>query len=193
MVIRVKKGVAALLLLALIVLGIIGIKFTADHFYRQAYPKNFQTQVQTYADKYQVDPYFIWAVIKTESGFRPDATSQVGARGLMQLMEDTFHWVDSKIPDGGASYDDMYQPDENIRYGTYLLSYLYREFGRYDTAAAAYHAGRTAVSKWLRDTSYSSDGSRLDQIPSEDTGHYVSKVMKTYEIYQKLYANEKIQ
>lgn len=188
MVIRAKRAVAVLALLILAAAGIFGVKYAADYFYRRSYPLGYEELVRKYAAEYEIDPHFVWAVIKTESNFKPDATSNVGARGLMQIMEDTFHWIDTKLPDSGDTYDDMYTPEENIRYGAYLLSYLYREFGSYDTVAAAYHAGRTAVGKWLRDGRYSADGRTLDEIPIGDTDHYVGKVMRCFEMYQKLYA-----
>ncbi len=191
MVINAKRLAAILLLALLVIGGFFGIRYALDHFYRQNYPRGYEEAVVKYADEYGIDPNFIWAIIKTESDFRPDATSNVGARGLMQIMEDTFLWVEGKLPDGKISdYDQMYSPEKNIQYGAYLLAYLYREFGGYDTAAAAYHAGRTAVGKWLKDSRYSSDGVSLDSIPSKDTGHYVSKVMKAYTMYCKLYGAE---
>ncbi len=190
MIIRVRQGAVLLLLGLLAAGGVFGLRKAADFFYRQSYPREYEHYVREYARAYGVDENFVFAVIRTESGFRPQATSNVGARGLMQLMEDTFHWVDTKLPPEAArsSYDDMYAPEDNIRYGTFLLSYLYREFGSYETAAAAYHAGRTAVRGWLGDTSCSRDGVRLDAIPSGDTRHYVGKVMDAYQIYTQLYS-----
>jgi len=168
--------------------GILGVGRAASALYKQSYPRGYEELVRKYAAEYGVDPYFVWAVIKTESDFKPDACSNVGARGLMQIMEDTYLWVDGKLPAAdSSSYDDMYMPEENIRYGTFLLGYLYREFGSLETAAAAYHAGRTAVRKWLSDRNLSPDGVRLSSIPIDDTEHYVQKVMRAYGVYQRLY------
>ena len=56
-----------------------------------------------------------YAFIRTESGFDPAATSSVEARGLMQMTEETFIWLRSKIaPDEGLTFDELYDPDVSI-------------------------------------------------------------------------------
>lgn len=191
MVINAKKAAVLCLLAGLAIAGIIGVRYCTDYFYRLNYPRAYEEYVQQYSDEFGIDPNMVFAIIKTESDFEPDATSKVGARGLMQLMEDTFHWVQTKLSDPETDFDDMYDPQSNIRYGSYLIGYLYREFGRYDTAIAAYHAGRTATANWLANPEYSKDGQKLDRIPISDTGHYVDKVMKCYQMYEKIYETEK--
>lgn len=191
MVINAKKAAVLVLLAGLVIAGIFGVRYCTDYFYKLNYPRDYEIYVQRYSEEFGMDPDIVYAIIKTESDFEPDATSKVGARGLMQMMKDTFEWVQTKIQDPEVSFDNMYDPEANIRYGTYLIAYLYQEFGRYDTALAAYHAGRTATAKWLADPEYSSDGKKLDRIPISDTGHYVDKVMKCYEMYQKIYESEK--
>lgn len=151
------------------------------------FPIKYENYVERYSRENGLDKYFVYAVIKTESGFRPDALSNVGARGLMQIMEDTFEWVKFKQGDESTVYYDMYDPQTNIRYGCYLLGYLMEEFGDIETAAAAYHIGRGRVNEWLGDSSISSDGVHLDVIPASDTAHYVSKITKAVEIYKRLY------
>ena len=126
-------------------------------------------------------------MIKTESGFDPNAVSNVGARGLMQIMEETFDWLKFKMGDEETQYIEMFDPKTNIKFGCYLLGYLYNEFGSVETAMAAYHAGRGQVNEWLADKSISSDGRNLDTIPIKDTAHYVSKIVSAMEIYKKLY------
>ena len=151
------------------------------------FPIKYENYVERYSRENGLDKYFVYAVIKTESGFRPDAVSDVGARGLMQIMEDTFDWLKFRQGDESAVYYDMYDPQTNIRYGCYLLGFLMEEFGDIETAAAAYHIGRGRVSEWLGDSSISSDGVHLDVIPASDTAHYVSKITKAVEIYKRLY------
>lgn len=152
------------------------------------YPMRYGSTVSECASQNGVEPYLIWAVMKTESGFDPEAESDVGARGLMQLTEDTYEWVKYRMKDEREiTYDQMYDPVYNIEYGSYLLSLLCDEYGDYETALAAYHSGRGNVNKWLEDGSLSSDGKTLDDIPSSATKHYVSKVMRAYEAYNNLY------
>ena len=57
-----------------------------------------------------------------------------------------------------------------------------------ETAMAAYHAGRGQVNEWLADRSISADGVHLDEIPISDTAHYVRKIVRAMETYERLYA-----
>ncbi len=169
---------------------IVGIIITLPRLYKSyLYPKKYTDYVVATADKYDFDENMIYAVIRTESRFNPDAVSDVGATGLMQLMPDAYEWVRYRMKDDrNITYDDMALPEYNIEYGTYLLKLLYDEYGDYETALAAYHAGRGSVNNWLKDPENSSNGKTLDKkIPSSATAHYVYKVMRSYDVYSKIY------
>lgn len=187
MVIRIRKIVIPVILAVLIAVGCLFFYSGSRHFYRQSYPLGYSETVMQYAAEYALPPAFVFAVIKTESGFDPNAVSEVDARGLMQVAETTFEWIRGKLGDGDAVFSDMFIPEKNIRYGVFLLQYLYEEFGSFELAAAAYHAGRGAVNGWLQDETLSSDGETLERIPSSVTAHYVNKVMRAYEKYGELY------
>ena len=175
--------VCVILAAALAVLGY----FVYDRVERYTHPIKYEELVEKYSRQNGLDKYLVYAVIKTESGFDPGAVSNVGARGLMQIMEDTFDWVKFKLGDEDTRYLEMYDPDTNIRYGCWLLGYLYKEFGNVEAAMAAYHAGRGQVNEWLSDERYSSDGVHLDEIPISDTAHYVQKIVRARDTYIKLY------
>ncbi|MCM1523564.1 MAG: lytic transglycosylase domain-containing protein [Ruminococcus sp.] len=185
---RTKKGNGITVFL-LTVLIIIGCARLPDISRQYIYPEKYASLVEKYAAKYSVDSKLIYAVIKTESGFDPNAESDVGARGLMQLMEDAYEWVSYRMGDQrGITYDHMFVPEYNIEYGTYLLMLLCSEYDTPETALAAYHSGRGNVNKWLEDNSLSGDGKTLSDIPSSVTKHYVSKVMRAYSAYSNLYS-----
>ncbi len=186
---RKKRNILRVIITVLIlsvVMCIVGY-FAYNRWLYYSYPKKYSEYVEKYAKEYNVSENFVYAVIKTESGFKSDAVSDVGARGLMQIMETTFDWIKFKCDDENAVFYDMYNPEDNIRYGCWLLGYLYDEFGSIETAAAAYHAGRGNVNEWLSDKRYSSDGVTLEEIPIPDTAHYVEKITKAVEIYTRLY------
>lgn len=173
-----------LLFLVLLIIGL----FAEEKIKKVTHPLEYTEFVELYAQEYNMDAYLIYAVIKTESGFRPEAVSSAGARGLMQLMEVAFDWTKMRMGDtGDTDYDDIFDPQTNVKYGAYMLRLLLDELGDVEAAIAAYHAGLSQVQTWLGDTQYSSDGVTLDTIPTEDTAHYVSKVMKAYEVYCDLY------
>ena len=173
--------------LVIFLVTIIFLKFSG--FYQKIfYPIKYENYVVEYSDKYDMDKYLIYSVIKTESNFDEKAVSNVGARGLMQLMEEAYDWVKYRMGDDrNITYDEMFNAEYNIEYGTYMLMLLRSEYGNDETAIAAYHAGRSAVNGWLKNSEYSSDGKTLTKIPSKSTAHYVSKVIKAYEGYKNLY------
>lgn len=153
------------------------------------YPQKYSEQVEKYAQEFGVEEALVYAVIRTESGFRPEVESHAGAVGLMQLMPSTFDWLQEKL-DGGVIYgtDRLTDPDVNVRYGTYLLSYLVERYdGDVRTAAAAYNAGTSNVDEWLADVTCTTDGKTLTRIPFEETSAYVDRVEKAREMYSKLY------
>lgn len=144
--------------------------------------EEYRRQVEKYSRTYGVEENFIYAIIKTESDFQPDAVSEAGAIGLMQMTEETFDWIKWRT-DGDEEFDDLFKPEISIKYGTYYLRFLIDEFGDYRTVAIAYHSGSGSVKKWLADSDCSSDGKTLDKTPSRKANHYAAKVMGHYEEY----------
>lgn len=153
-----------------------------------------------YAEEYDVPIDVVYAVIETESHFDTEAQSGVGACGLMQLMPDTYDWICSRLGEESASSGEsdstknekrvaggIFDPETNIRYGVYYLSYLYGRFGNWETAYAGYNAGPNIVQLWLDDPAYSSDGVTLENIPYTETANYVVKVSSARERYQELF------
>ena len=78
----------------------------------QLYPCKYADVVETYAAEYDLDPLLIYTFIRTESSFEPDAVSEVGARGLMQMTEETFEWIKTKLaPEEDITFADLYDGD----------------------------------------------------------------------------------
>lgn len=186
---RNNSGANGILSLIFCAAALIFAAYAHQKFYKAVYPLGYTDIITECAARENLPPELVYAVCYTESGFRPNAVSSVGARGVMQLTEETFTWVKSKTePNAATSYDDLYDPATNIRYGSALLRILCEEFGSVNNALAAYHAGWGSATRWLADERYSTNGT-IDNIPFGDTDAYVKKVGDVARIYKKLYGN----
>lgn len=182
----IKRSAVILAILALSV----GIGFLYDTIWdkidRVRYPREYSGMVSRYSAEYGVPDYIIYSVIKVESDYQSNAVSHAGAVGLMQITPDTFDWL-MMLCREDLDHGLLYDPETNIRYGTYLLSYLYTEFGNWNTVYAAYNAGMTRVKGWLEDAAYSDGEGNLTYIPIQETREYVPKINAAIEVYQRLY------
>ena len=152
-----------------------------------AYPKKYSDYVELYAEKYDIPPHVIYAVIKTESGFDSAAVSSKGAVGLMQFMPETFDWLTNEMLFEHLADGMRYDPETSVRYGAFLLSHLYKRYGDWSVVFAAYNAGIGTVDKWLEDPGYSDGEGELTSIPYKETRNYVKKVTNAMATYDRLY------
>jgi soluble lytic murein transglycosylase len=143
---------------------------------RIRYPLHYETIVRTHARNYGLEPSLLAAVIYQESRFRRDARSSSGAIGLMQLLPTTAKGI--AIRTGGTRFqvEDLYDPDINVRYGSWYLRHLLQKYRDEGTALAAYNAGQNNVDRWLRE--------RIG-IQFAETRHYVTRVQELKRIYRR--------
>lgn len=175
--------------LALIVVCIVAAPAVVHRVKLSLYPCRYADYVQQYAKEYEIDPLAVYTIIRTESGFDPEATSGVDARGLMQITEDTFAWIKLKIArDEAITFEDLYDPQINIRFGAYYFSRCLARYGDLATAAAAYHSGWGTVDTLLEQEAYALDEHTLQTFPYRQMNLYVYKVTHAYQEYQTLYA-----
>ena len=168
-------------------------RLAAEAAERARHPLYYESWIRQYAAKQNLDPALVASIILCESSYDPQAVSRVGARGLMQLMEDTAGWIAHKLDEDDASYsfDRLFDPETNIRFGSWYLGYLSRRFdGDATKIVCAYHAGQGNVDSWLKNPAYSSDGVTLDTIPTQDTARYAGRVLGAIEVYRKYYFPE---
>lgn len=152
-----------------------------------AYPRKYEELVTASAAACDLPPSLVYAVIHTESHFDPQAVSAAGAKGLMQLMDSTFEWVQTRIPGEDESVQRVFDPEVNIRSGCEVLKFVLAQFEHTETALAAYNAGSGNVSAWLKNTAYSDDGITLKVVPVEETRRYITRVLKAQKMYQTIY------
>lgn len=152
-------------------------------FKRDTYQKEYSNEVAKYSEEFGIDENFVYAVIKVESNFEPYAKSNAGAIGLMQIIEDSFNWVSGKLDEDTLVFEDMYIPENSIRYGCYMLSYLYNKYNSYELTAAAYHSGMSTVDKWIADGTVSQNNPDVNNFVGDNTRHYVKKIMRAFDKY----------
>ena len=153
------------------------------------YPLPHQEYVYKYAAQYNLDPYLVFAVIKAESRFKPEAESKRGARGLMQIMPDTARWIAEQMKMEEFEEEKLLDPETNIRMGCWYLSNLSGEFeGNTPVIVAAYNAGRGNVSQWLQLQIWDGEQKNSENIPFPETRNYVKTVLTDYEIYGIIYS-----
>lgn len=186
---KIKKAPKKLLLgILCLFLIVISLRIESENKSLEiVYPQEYSEYVEEYAAKYHVDKNLIYAIIHQESRFNPDAISRANARGLMQITEDTFEWLKMRMNDKETVYDDLFDPQTNIKYGAYFLSLLKKEFSVVSTQLAGYNAGMNITKTWLSDPLYSKDGKTLENIPYAETANYVKIVMYNYKMYKKIY------
>ena len=143
---------------------------------RVSYPKKYQEYVERYAKEFGVPEYVVYSVIKVESNFDKFAVSKKGACGLMQLMPKTYNWLVEEL---GQTPKDIFSEDENIKYGVYYLSVLYKKYGSWSLTFCAYNAGTGNVDKWLLEKPF--------RIRFFETQRYVNKLEVVMGKYKSLY------
>ncbi|HEV3468064.1 MAG TPA: transglycosylase SLT domain-containing protein [Pyrinomonadaceae bacterium] len=135
-----------------------------------------------------VDPRFMLAITRQESGFRADAKSPAGARGLMQLVPDVAAKYAQPAGVTNLREDDLYRPEVNIRLASVYLDELFKMFpGLPEAAAASYNGGEDSVARWVRRSVHDDPGVFTAEVGFTETKDYVHKVMANYRAYQMLY------
>jgi lytic transglycosylase catalytic len=152
----------------------------------KVYKLEYTEYVKKYANEYNVDEYLIYAIIKAESNFEPNAESHRGAKGLMQLMYSTAEDISKRI-DIELNEDNILDPDININLGTKYISMLIQKYNNINLALAAYNAGSGNVDGWIEKGTLKSDGSDIENVPFTETNNYVRKILRDYEIYKNVY------
>ena len=126
----------------------------------------------------------IAAVIYTESRFR-DQTSEAGARGLMQITPETADTIETLSGGETFEYDDLADPELNIRYGTFFLRHLLDRYaGNAVAALAGYNAGMTNADAWGGAAMTAND------IRYGETQAYVQEVLDKRRDYRRTYRAE---
>jgi len=134
-------------------------------------------EVLVQSEHYQLDPFWVLAVMQVESHFNPTAVSHMGAQGMMQMLPDTAGYIAKAL---GEEVGDLHEPHYNVRMGTFYLHYLLTKLrGTYRLSTIAYNIGPGNLYKMLRIPGWKSQGH-----------DYLEKVLKAHESLGLPYALE---
>lgn len=181
-----RSGPVALLALIVLVLSmaLLGSKW----FLRMVFPLHYRDVVAAKTEKYRVDPFLVIAMIRVESHFNPEARSDKGAVGLMQLMPETAAWIYDQMRQGRLDPTLLRDPELNVELGVWYLRSLLDKFDNDPVLAlAAYNGGRGRVVEWLAQEQWTGKRDTLHQIPFPETRNYVERVLTVRDWYRKLY------
>ncbi len=179
-----KKRLAVRVLIILILVVIL----YSNSFQRFINPIHFKETVYHYSEVNKIDPLLVSAIIRVESKFNPQALSQKGAIGLMQIMPSTGEWAAEQMGIQEFESSLLHDPEMNIRIGTWYISSLQKEFeGDMFLVIAAYNGGRGKVKQWLEQEIWDGGEETISNIPFPETRQFVRKVVDNYRKYKKIY------
>jgi soluble lytic murein transglycosylase len=152
--------------------------------YTLRFPLEHTRTVQEQARIHALDPSWIAAEIRAESGWMPDARSAADARGLMQLVPSTGARIARALGIAWNGGDTLYQPSTNIALGSaYLRQMLDRYNGRTYLAIGAYNAGTAPVDRWLSQRSQLDPDFWIETADYKETRDYIMRVLAFSVIY----------
>ncbi len=146
-------------------------------------------EVKAQADQNGIPEPVIWAMLCEASDFQSNAVH--GERvGLMQLTHAQLNAARTSLlglnaVDAGMLYD----PSTNLSAGCAHLSQLYLRYGTWELVFAAYFAGEDTVDAWLADPDLLDEAGVLKRIPDSDIDALTRRILRTSELYEKLYYN----
>ena len=178
-----RSTVIIVILIAAVCIGYAYSVF-GDRMDIKNHPREFAEYVEKYAAEYGIPEYVVYGVMAVESDFQSNVVTDDGRIGLMQLDAGTYAWIGALLGQTAES-GILYDPETNIRCGTYLLAFLYTEYGNWRTALTAYEAGRAEVDLWLADSA-NYDGDEFVP-PDGELANKVERMEEKIEKYRTLY------
>lgn len=155
----------------------------AEFDFEQRFPTPFRESVVRRAREINLDPAYVYGLIRQESRFVMDARSHVGASGLMQVMPATARWTARKLGMDGFTTAQLNERDTNIAIGTGYLKLVLDDFGgSMPMAAAAYNAGPSRPRAW-RNGPVMEGAAWAENVPFQETRDYVKKVLANTTFY----------
>ncbi len=157
----------------------------SDKALQLIYPRPFLESVQKYAAEYAVPEYVLFALLRSESYFKPHVISSAGAVGLAQLMKPTAADIARRLK---LENYNLHNPDTNIQFGAFYLADIIRKNGgKILPAAFAYNAGPNAVKRWQNKYGQLPTDLFLESMEYAETRGYGRNILSASVIYGTLY------
>ncbi|MBZ0287542.1 MAG: transglycosylase SLT domain-containing protein, partial [Anaerolineae bacterium] len=154
---------------------------------RMRYPAYYQDVVLESAQRHDLDPLLLLALIRHESLFNPNATAGAGEKGLTQVIPGTAEYIAQQLEWSNFQQSDLFRPYVGIEFGAYFLSEQVKRFdGNVQAALAGYNAGPGRAAQWL-ELSGGDPDQFMTAITIDSTRGYVQSIYGFYNIYRALY------
>lgn len=152
------------------------------------YPQPYEAKVKEMAEKTKLPSSLIYAIMKQESAFNPNAKSSANAMGLMQVIPRLASHLAKKFSLNYTKSSDLLNPEINIPLGSYeLMEQVRRQNGQLTYVAAAYNAGPNALAGWLKRKAKNTDTLEfIEDIPYEETRTYVKLIARNKLFYDRI-------
>ena len=155
--------------------------------WRVAYPTPFEDDVNAAASTRTLDRYWVYAIMRKESGFRPEIESLANARGLLQLMEGTANDMAPPTGRGSIRASQLFDPTINIELGVMFMRTLADRFQSHPCLVfAGYNGGHGNVNSWLRARGSLPLELWVEELPYAQTRDYVKRVTMSWCVYHWL-------
>ena len=154
-----------------------------------SHPREYTEYVEKYAAEYGVPVEVVYATVLDTSGFKSNLLSDDGRIGLMQLTPEDLRNLTAMTKET-LEAGILYDPETNIRYGTYMMSYLYTKYNRWKTVVAIMLTDEATVTEWMRHDGNTDEQGNLVRIPDKATAERVERIEDDIEMYRKLYYAE---
>ncbi|MEI6777695.1 MAG: transglycosylase SLT domain-containing protein [Chloroflexales bacterium] len=155
---------------------------------RLLYPAPYPRLVAQQSAERSLDPRLLYALMRQESLFDPQATSWVGARGLGQVMPETGQGIAQNLGVANFSVDDLYRPAVSVRFAAFYLKERIDDMhGSVQAALSAYNGGLGNAQRWAGGSSVADPDLFTEGVDFAETRGYIKAVYGFYATYRRLY------
>ena len=157
-------------------------------WWEHAFPLAYRELVEKHEGLGNNPPYYLYAIMRKESGFNPHDVSYANAIGLLQMIPPTTRRVAAKL---GLEYTDdlLFDPELNVKVGSWYIGNLVAKFKRQiPIAAGSFNCGPGPVMRWLDERGDRPIDEFVERVAYTQTREYMKKVVEGYARYLYLYA-----